>query len=137
MIRLLIILILFSFNAAASPKEAAVILYCNEYNVVQVEQLSPPQAERFKKLIPFLKKHTAENKKITAMLLTVLLGPLGVHRLYLGTDAFVPIVYVATLGGGLGILPFIDLVVIGFSDDLTRFENNTKVFMWANKKDQQ
>ncbi len=70
-------------------------------------------------------------KKITAALLTVFLGPLGVHRLYLGCSPIVPAVYVFTLGGCIGILPLIDLMVIIFSDDLTPYENNNKIFMWV------
>lgn len=70
-------------------------------------------------------------KKVTAALLTVFLGPLGVHRLYLGCSPIVPAVYVFTLGGCLGILPLIDLMVIIFSDDLSPYENNNKIFMWV------
>ena len=69
--------------------------------------------------------------KATTIVLTLLTGPLGGHRLYLGTKPIVPVVYTLTLGGGVGILPFIDLVVVCFSKDMTRFENNNKIFMWA------
>jgi len=69
--------------------------------------------------------------KATAVVLTLLTGPLGGHRLYLGTKPIVPIVYICTLGGGIGVLPFIDLVVICFSKDISRFENNDKIFMWV------
>ena len=73
----------------------------------------------------------AGKNKATAIVLTLLTGPLGGHRLYLGTKPIVPIVYTLTLGGGVGILPFIDLIVICFSKDISRFENNDKIFMWA------
>lgn len=69
--------------------------------------------------------------KATTIVLILLTGPLGGHRLYLGTKPIVPVVYTLTLGGGVGILPFIDLVVVCFSKDMTRFENNNKIFMWA------
>lgn len=69
--------------------------------------------------------------KATTIILTLLTGPIGGHRLYLGTKPIVSIVYVCTLGGGLGVLPFIDLVVVCFSKDISRFENNDKIFMWA------
>ena len=57
-------------------------------------------------LLPLLfnpSKHSDNSikKRLTAALLTVCLGPLGVHRLYLGCSPMVPAVYVATLGGGL------------------------------------
>jgi TM2 domain-containing membrane protein YozV len=72
--------------------------------------------------------------KVMAIVLTLLTGPLGVHRLYLGTKPVVPVVYILTLGGGLGVLPFIDLVVMAFSKDISPFENNEKIFMWVKNK---
>ena len=73
----------------------------------------------------------AGKDKATTIVLVLLTGPLGGHRLYLGTKPIVPVVYTLTLGGGVGILPFIDLVVVCFSKDMSRFENNNKIFMWA------
>ena len=64
-------------------------------------------------------------------MLTVGLGLFGVHRMYLGTDMKVPIIYVLTLGGGLGVLPLIDLLAILFTKDLEPYKDNDKVFMWA------
>lgn len=69
-------------------------------------------------------------KRLTAAVLTIALGPLGVHRLYLGCPPVVPAVYVATLGGCLGLVPLIDLFAILFTKDLSRYENNPKIFMW-------
>ena len=74
---------------------------------------------------------TAENPRLTAALLTLLAGPFGMHRLYLGTEVNVPVIYTCTLGGGLGILPIIDLFVILFSKDLEAFYNNSRVIMWG------
>jgi hypothetical protein len=69
--------------------------------------------------------------KRTTLILTIMTGLVGGHRLYLGTNPVVPVFYAVTLGGGLGILPFIDFVVIAFSDDMERFQNNEKIFMWS------
>ena len=79
---------------------------------------------------------TAEAKasKISAAIITVLLGPFGAHRVYLGTHVKVPIIYTLTLGGGFGILPLIDLAVMLISDDLGRYTDNEKVIMWINPK---
>lgn len=66
----------------------------------------------------------------TAMLITLLTGPFGGHRLYLGTNEIVPIFYALTLGGGLGILPLIDFLCITFTKDLSRYYGNDKIFMW-------
>ncbi len=70
-------------------------------------------------------------KKVTAVLLTIALGPFGVHRLYLGTDAKVPVIYTLTLGGGLGVLPLLDIIAILSSPSIEDYVNNTKVVMWA------
>ncbi len=58
-------------------------------------------------------------------------GFVGAHRVMLGTSPWVPVVYVATFGGCFGLLPLIDFCFITFSKDITPFENNPHVFMWA------
>lgn len=60
-------------------------------------------------------------------------GILGLHRIYLGTKPYIPFVYVATIGGCLGILPLIDFISILTSDKekIKRFRRNPKVFMWS------
>ena len=80
-----------------------------------------------------LKYHKAfqENKRLTAAMLTFALGMLGVHRLYLGTQPWIPAVYLFTFGGGFLILPVIDLGVILFCKDLSKYEHNDKVLMWV------
>lgn len=57
-------------------------------------------------------------------------GFVGAHRVMLGTGPWVPVVYVATLGGCFGLLPLIDFCFITFSKDITPYENNTHIFMW-------
>lgn len=94
------------------------------------EQIGLPQPN-IQKLIGLLQQATTENKKITAAVLTLTLGMLGVHRIYLGTAPYIPAVYLFTFGGGFFVLPLIDLVMIISSKDLSQFENNTKVLMWA------
>lgn len=72
------------------------------------------------------------NKKITAVVLAFPFpfGIVGLHRIYLGTKPYVPVVYIATVGGVFGILPFIDFCVLVFDKDFDRYQNNSKVFMW-------
>ena len=72
-----------------------------------------------------------ENKRLTAAMLTFALGMLGVHRLYLGTQPWIPAVYLFTFGGGFLILPLIDLGVILFCKDISKYEHNDKVLMWV------
>jgi TM2 domain-containing membrane protein YozV len=71
-----------------------------------------------------------ENPRLVAIALNVLLGPLGVHRLYLGTDVKIPVLYTLTFGGG-GVVWVIDLGFLIFSKDISRFKNNTRFFMWT------
>jgi TM2 domain-containing membrane protein YozV len=71
-----------------------------------------------------------ENPRLVAIALNVLLGPLGVHRLYLGTDVKIPVLYTLTFGGG-GVVWVIDLGFLIFSKDITRFKNNKRFFMWT------
>ena len=70
-------------------------------------------------------------KKLKAVLLALFLGHFGVHRIYLGTAANVPVVYSLTLGGGLGLLPLLDMVAILSTQDIDQYVNNDKVFMWS------
>jgi TM2 domain-containing membrane protein YozV len=75
-----------------------------------------------------------ENQRWVAAALTVTLGPFGAHRLYLGTTAKVPIVYGVTFGGFF-VLCLIDLGHLLFTRDLSRFEHNDRVFMWAKPRE--
>ena len=75
-----------------------------------------------------------EHPRLVAAILCLTLGPFGAHRLYLGTKPSVPVAYTLTLGGGLGVLPVIDLVIICFSRDLSKYKNNPHVLMWVPKE---
>ena len=78
---------------------------------------------------------TPKHKRLIAAILSFPLpfGIFGGHRIYFGTKPYIPFVYIATLGGCLGILPLIDFIAILISDDETfdRFKNNPGVFMWS------
>jgi TM2 domain-containing membrane protein YozV len=71
-----------------------------------------------------------EPTRLVAAALAVTLGPFGGHRLYLGTDAKVPVFYGITFGG-FGVLVVIDLAHILFTKDLAPFEHNEKILMWS------
>jgi hypothetical protein len=83
------------------------------------------------KIINKIKEKVGVNKG-TALLILLLTGPLGGHRIYLGTSIYVPIAYTLTIGGGFGILPLLDAFVIIFTDDLSKYVNNSQVIMWIN-----
>jgi TM2 domain-containing membrane protein YozV len=71
-----------------------------------------------------------EPQRLVAAGLALTLGTFGAHRLYLGTDAKVPIIYGLTFGG-FGVLALIDLGQILFTKDLGSFRNNKQVYMWG------
>lgn len=75
-----------------------------------------------------------ENTRLVAALLDVSLGLFGAHRLYLGTDAKVPVFYTVTIGGG-AVLWLIDLGLILLTKDLTPYLNNPHIFMWVRDSD--
>ena len=73
------------------------------------------------------------SKKIVSAALAFPLpfGLVGMHRIFLGTKPYVPVVYIATVGGCFGILPFIDFFVIIFEKNPDQFNDNSRVFMWV------
>lgn len=79
---------------------------------------APPDSTRKKKIISAL------------FALPFPCGFVGAHRVMLGTNPWIPVVYVATFGGCFGLLPLIDFCFITFSKDITPYENNPHVFMW-------
>ena len=70
-----------------------------------------------------------ESKRFMAAFLCLTLGPFGMHRLYLGASPQVAAAYSVTLGA-IGIVPVVDLLLITFSKDISKFKNNGKVIMW-------
>ena len=82
---------------------------------------------------PFKINKTKRRTKGGAILMAVLTGPIGGHRLYLGCDSYIPIFYALTLGGGLGVLPAIDIIVIATSKNLSPYEDKKSIIMWGDK----
>lgn len=73
-----------------------------------------------------------EKTPAVAFVLAWFLGPLGIHRAYLGTTTGVIVGYILTLGG-CGIVAFVDWIVllIGvIEDDISKYIDNPKFFMW-------
>lgn len=129
-IRLLFLFILA--NGFFMPKSAMAhtqLAYGNK-TVISHTNMNDPGKGRFRTLVESLKSKRKTNK-LTASILTITLGVFGVHRLYLGTETKIPVLYTATLGGGLGIVPLVDLIFILASKDIERFENDNRFFMWG------
>lgn len=79
----------------------------------------------------FNKKADSHNKWVAAGL-DISLGLFGVHRLYLGTETHVPVMYTLTLGGG-GVLILTDLGLLLFTKDVEKYADNSHIFMWSEK----
>ena len=94
-----------------------------------------PKVKTHKQIrLPFFKKRKLQNthNKWVAAGLDISLGVFGVHRLYLGTEAHVRVMYTLRLGGG-GILILVDLGLIIFSKDIETYSDSGHIFMWRNK----
>ncbi|CCH57261.1 TM2 domain containing protein [Fibrisoma limi BUZ 3] len=75
----------------------------------------------------------ADKEFVPALLLNLFLGGLGIHRLYLGTETLTWVGYILTCGGIFGIVPLVDLIVLIINNDnISKFVDNPKFFMWAN-----
>ena len=119
---LVVLLVLFLSSASFASNDKVII-------VKQLKGLS---------FISTLNIDTTRNNninktKIIAVTLAVTLGVFGVHRLYLGTKDIVPVSYTLTLGGGMAILPIMDIIYIISAKDINQITNNDYIFMW-NKK---
>lgn len=79
------------------------------------------------------KREHKDHRRLTAALLAFPFpfGIVGLHRIFLGTKPYVPVAYIASLGGVLGVLPLIDFFVICFDKNFDHYLNNEKVLMWV------
>ena len=62
-------------------------------------------------------------------------GPIGIHRHYLGTKSSMWAIYTFTCCGIFGIVPTVDWVVLligAIQNDISKYTGNTNFFMWAN-----
>jgi TM2 domain-containing membrane protein YozV len=111
---------------------AGVVVDSCDYTETALEEFSL-EKNRPNPILQLLKKHRKKNKRVMAAILAFPFpfGIVGLHRIYLGTAPHVPIVYIGTFGGVLGILPFIDFCVIVLDKDFDRYMNNNKIFMWV------
>lgn len=116
----------------ADTYQASVIFFSIDQKIVSEIKENPLPINLIQKLKLRLQKQ--DKNKVTAALLALPLplGFAGVHRIYLGTKPYMPFVYIGTLGGCFGILPFVDMMVILIDDDLEKYVDNPKVFMWGN-----
>lgn len=80
-------------------------------------------------------EETFRKKKLITSILAfpIPFGFMGLHRIYLGSSPWVPVAYLCTGGGGLGLLPLIDFIFIvtANEEEFKKYENNPNLFMFA------
>jgi len=116
----------------------------NSFGNIKFQSIESDTVYGEKELVEFLvlelnsfpKTDTVKSHKVKliAVGLALTLGVFGVHRLYLGTKPLVPIAYTLTLGGGMGLLPIIDIFYIITAKDINSIRNNDHVFIWNKNK---
>lgn len=84
-------------------------------------------------LFKLFRKKQKDNRRLISALLAIPFpfGIVGLHRIFLGTKPYVPVVYIASLGGIFGVLPLVDFFVICFDKNFEEYLNNGKVLMWV------
>src|SRR5688572_29212612 len=97
MLRLIFFLIIFSLTNLRSFAFAEKIELSNKSIQAFSEDVFIQNVEISPKKFP--KLFSKKNKTVAAVLAFPILACTGLHRVYLGTKAWVPVVYIATLGG--------------------------------------
>lgn len=123
--------LLLSFNMISKTDMVTVYYLDSASTVVSFENISI-QDKKPNPIFQLFRKKQKLNKKITAAVLAFPFpfGMVGLHRIYLGTKPYVPVAYIATLGGVFGILPLIDFFAITCDKNFDQYRDNGKVFMW-------
>ncbi|MBA4240763.1 MAG: hypothetical protein C0448_08550 [Sphingobacteriaceae bacterium] len=126
-----IVCVLLSFNMISKTDMVTVYYLDSAATIVSFENISV-QDKKPNPIFQLFRKKQKLNKKITAAVLAFPFpfGMVGLHRIYLGTKPYVPVAYIATLGGVFGILPLIDFFAITCDKNFDQYRDNGKVFMW-------
>lgn len=109
-------------------KNTEIIVLNDQQTQFAIRELNNSPNKRTFRFLKRLKK----NPKLVAAVLAFPLpfGFTGLHRIYLGTKPYVPLVYMGTLGGCFGVLPFVDFIKILSTKDIEQLRNEPKVIMW-------
>ena len=123
------------FSVSSFSENVHSVSSVSQHEGISSTQLSIEVRNRPNHLIKLFKKRIRHTKRAMAAALAFPLpfGVLALHRIYLGTNAHVPVVYISTVGGVFGILPFIDCCLMIIDWDIDRFQNNGRVFMWIDQ----
>lgn len=137
---LFLFLCCFALNKTSASELVIYFQTENKLDSVVVEQKEAKQSKFFLRLMKMQEKDsTGKNNHIIAAALAFPFpfGLVGLHRIYLGCPPYVPVVYIATLGGVFGVLPLIDCCVLLANKNIKKYVNNKKVFMWIDDENHQ
>jgi TM2 domain-containing membrane protein YozV len=129
----LLLILLLPYLSSKSETIKASLNYLDSSQTVISQEVISFDSKRPNPVFLLFKKKQRLNKRITAAVLSFPFpfGIVGLHRIYLGTDPHVPVVYIASLGGIFGLLPLMDFIAITFGKDFEPYRNNGNVFMWV------
>jgi TM2 domain-containing membrane protein YozV len=129
---ILIIGVLLTCTLFSKSRMATVYYLDSSLTVISSENISVDD-KKPNPIFQIFRKKQRLNKRITAAVLAFPFpfGIVGLHRIYFGTKPYVPVAYIASLGGVFGILPLIDFFAITFDKDFDHYRDNGKVFMWV------
>lgn len=132
--KLKLFVVCYLITSALSAKSKIVTVYYldSASAIISIEN-SSINDKKPNPIFQLFRKKQKLNKRITAAVLAFPFpfGIVGLHRIYLGTKPYVPVAYIASLGGVFGILPLIDFFAITFDKDFDHYRDNGKVFMWV------
>ncbi|MES2678929.1 MAG: TM2 domain-containing protein [Bacteroidota bacterium] len=132
-----LVVIFFFFLHTASASDS--VFTCYDTIIIETDSYAENSLEisSGKRPNPILKLFRDKQKKKKQVIAALLAFPLpfgivGLHRIYLGCAPYVPVAYIASLGGMFGVLPLIDFCVLLLNKDTDSYSNNKKIFMWVN-----
>jgi len=119
-------------SAVVAKNSITTVYYLDNTSTVIFSENITLDEKKPNPIFQLFRKKQRLNKQITAAVLAFPFpfGIVGLHRIYLGTKPYVPVAYIASLGGVFGILPLIDFFAITFDKDFDHYRDNGKVFMW-------
>ena len=129
----LFVVFYFMISALFAKSKLVTIYYLDSASTIIYSEKVSLNEKKPNPIFQLFKKKQRLNKRITAAVLAFPFpfGIVGLHRIYLGTKPYVPVVYIASLGGIFGILPFIDFCAITFGKNFDQYRDNGNVFMWV------
>ena len=131
--KIVLFFFLLSLSETNFAKEMTIYFqYENEIDSIVVSENKFAKYPKFLLRLIEKRQEKEKSKHLTAAALAFPFpfGIVGLHRIYLGCAPYVPVVYIATLGGVFGVLPLIDFCVLLVKRNIEKYVNNKKVFMW-------